>query len=170
MTHTDDPTGGHASGTNRIAWARAHMPIVCNIRDQFAQTRPFDGLTIGICLHLEAKTAVWFEALVAGGATIIATGSPGTTQDDTVAVLNADPAITALGERAETFADHLDHCRSILRASPDLIADNGADLHGLIATEAEFAGLRETLIGATEETTTGGFRLREDFAPFNIAT
>lgn len=158
------------SGNNRIAWARAHMPIVCGIRDDFAKTRPFEGLTIGVCLHLEAKTAVWFEALVAGGAKIIATGSPGTTQDDTVAVLNNHPNITALGERAESFEDHMQHCRTVLQAAPNLIADNGADLHGLISSEAEFAPLKDTLIGATEETTTGGFRLREDFEPFDFAT
>ncbi len=159
-----------ATGENRIQWARAHMPILRKIRDDFARDRPFEGLTIGVCLHLEAKTAVWFDALVAGGARIVATGSPGTTQDDTAAVLNAHPDIVALGERAESFEDHMGHCRTVLRAAPDLIADNGADLHGLVASEAEFAPLQGTIIGATEETTTGGFRLREDLAPFEFAT
>ena len=159
-----------ATGENRIQWARAHMPILRKIRDDFARDRPFEGMTIGVCLHLEAKTAVWFDALVAGGARIVATGSPGTTQDDTAAVLNAHPDIVALGERAESFEDHLRHCRTVLRAAPDLIADNGGDLHGLVASEAEFAPLKQTIIGATEETTTGGFRLREDLAPFEFAT
>jgi len=159
-----------AAGNRRISWARTHMPIVCQIRDQFAQNRPFEGLTIGVCLHLEAKTAVWFEALVAGGATLVATGSPGTTQDDTVAAMNEHPNITALGERSENFEDHMNHCLTVLSASPDLIADNGADLHSLIHSDARFANLKNTLIGATEETTTGGFRLREDFEPFDFAT
>ena len=64
-----------ATGENRIQWARAHMPILRKIRDDFARDRPFEGLTIAVCLHLEAKTAVWFDALVAGGARIVATGS-----------------------------------------------------------------------------------------------
>ena len=158
------------SGRNRIAWARAHMPILSGIREEFANSRPFEGLTIGICLHLEAKTAVWFETLVAGGARIVATGSPGTTQDDTLAILNENASITALGQRSETFQDHMQHCRSVLRATPDLIADNGADLHGLLATDGEFAPLKASIRGATEETTTGGYRLREDFEPFEFAT
>lgn len=47
---------------------------------------------------------------------------------------------------------------------PDLIADNGADLHELILRDPEFKHLQEKLLGATEETTTGANRLREDFS------
>lgn len=156
-------------GQQRIDWARTHMPILAGIHDRFAAERPFDGLTIGICLHLEAKTAVWLDALAAGGARIVITGSPGTTQDEVAAALNRTPQIRALGRRSESFSDHLEHCAEVLRAEPDLIADNGGDLHALLATDA-FAPLRGRLLGATEETTTGGTRLREDLPDFDFAT
>lgn len=159
-----------SSGRTRIEWARSHMPILERIRARFAMERPFAGLTIGICLHIEAKTGVWIETLAAGGAKVRITGSPGSTQDDVAAALNAMPGVAAFGARDEVHEEHLDHCRAVLASSPDLIADNGADLHCLIASEAAFAGLKETLRGATEETTTGGYRLREDMPAFGFAT
>jgi len=158
------------SGEQRIAWARAHMPVVVGLGQEFAQSRPFDGLKIGICLHVEAKTAVWLEALCAGGALIAITGSPGSTQNDTAAALNAHPRITVFGHREESFDDHLNWCRKILDWGPDLIADNGADLHALIANDETYKELQTSVRGATEETTTGGFRLREDLKSLPFPT
>jgi adenosylhomocysteinase len=168
-----DPNHSHdlvSSGEDRIAWARAHMPILAGLKKRFGNERPFEGLTIGICLHVEAKTGVWLDALKTGGARVIITGSPGSTQNDTAAAINTWEGVTALGHRDETFEDHLDFCRQILAEKPDLIADNGADLHSFIANEPEFAELKDSILGATEETTTGGFRLREDLTPFDYAT
>ena len=158
------------SGIKRIEWARANMPILAGIRDRFTNELPFRGLKIGICLHLEAKTAVWLETLHAGGATITATGSPGTTRNDVVSVLNMCPEITALGMRTDNFTTHLEHCREILRSRPNLLADNGGDLHKLLLSEPEFKSIRQNIIGATEETTTGGFRLRDALHSFDFPT
>lgn len=159
-----------AAGERRIAWARANMPILAGIRKRFEAEKPFEGLKIGICLHVEAKTGVWLEALKAGGAQVVITGSPGSTQNDTAAAINSWGKITALGHRDESYGDHLSYCREILAQKPDLIADNGADLHSLLGTEPEFSELKNSIIGATEETTTGGFRLREDLERFDFAT
>lgn len=159
-----------ASGERRISWARAHMPILACIKARFEAERPFEGMTIGICLHVEAKTGVWLDTLKAGGAQVVITGSPGSTQNDTTAAINSWGEITALGHRDETYEEHLNYCHQILQEKPDLIVDNGADLHNLIATDPNYAALKNTIIGATEETTTGGFRLREDLEPFEFAT
>ncbi|TKB56263.1 adenosylhomocysteinase [Ferrimonas aestuarii] len=149
------------SGRNRIQWAKAHMPIVAALGQEFAKTRPFEGLTLGICLHVEAKTGVWLEALTKGGANVVITGSPGTTQDDTAEAIRADYGVQVLGHRNETFDDHIEQCRQVLRAKPQLLSDNGADLHSLLFSEEEFADQIPQVIGATEETTTGATRLRE---------
>ncbi|MCV3264068.1 adenosylhomocysteinase [Vibrio harveyi] len=53
--------------------------------ERLDREKPFSGLTIGICLHVEAKTGVWMEALTKGGAKVALTGSPGSTQDETAA-------------------------------------------------------------------------------------
>ncbi len=158
-------TNSHASlaaaGRRRLEWVRERMPIMRGLRKRLGAERPFEGLTIGICLHVEAKTAVWLEALTAGGAHIAITGSPGTTQDDVAAALS-ESGVAVYSRRAESFNEHLENCKSVLSLSPNLIVDNGADLHFMLHREPRFVALSKSIIGATEETTSGGFRLRED--------
>ena len=158
------------SGSRAIKWAQEHMPILAAIKEQFHLEKPFKDLHIGICLHVEPKTAVWLDALVAGGARITITGSPGSTQDDVAAVLRNNRLITVLGKKSDTRDEHDAHCLTILRANPDLIADNGADLHMMLAARDEFSALRGTVRGSTEETTTGAFRLREECHNLNFPT
>ena len=50
----------------KIAWAKQYMPVLSSIRKRFGEERPFSGLTIGMALHVEAKTAVLVETLAAG--------------------------------------------------------------------------------------------------------
>lgn len=157
-------------GRQRISWARANMPILCGIGEHFAESRPFENLKISICLHVEAKTAVWLEVLQAGGAEIAVTGSPGTTQDDTAAALVADQGIHVFSRRDESFEDHLSYCRSILSFGPDLIADNGGDMHRLLAEDPLYKETASNMLGATEETTTGARLIREEIALLNFPT
>jgi len=64
------------------------MPILNIIRADFEQHRPFAGLRVAICLHLEAKTAYLAEVIQAGGAEVAICGSnPLSTQDDVCAGL-----------------------------------------------------------------------------------
>jgi adenosylhomocysteinase len=42
--------------STRIDWVREHCQLLRAISAEFRQTRPFDGLTIGTGIHLEAKT------------------------------------------------------------------------------------------------------------------
>ena len=50
-------------GLERINWVRERMPVLDQIKEDFSRTRPFAGMRIGICLHVEAKTGVWLDAL-----------------------------------------------------------------------------------------------------------
>ena len=159
-----------ASGRDRVDWARANMPILGALKERLFAERPFEGLKIGICLHVEAKSGVWIETLMAGGAKIAITGSPGSTQDDTAAFLVKEMGVQVFAWRSETFQDHLENARRVLETGPNLIADNGGDLHQLLSTEDAFESLRPSLLGATEETTTGANRLREELPSFNFPT
>lgn len=150
-------------GIKRINWAKAHMPIMQSLIERLEKEQPFKGLTIGICLHVEAKTGVWLEALTKGGAKIAITGSPGSTQDETAAALVKYMNVSVFSRRDESFEDHIAYCKNVLEMKPDIIADNGADLHELVLTDPKFKALQKVIIGATEETTTGANRLREDF-------
>jgi adenosylhomocysteinase len=157
-------------GMERLEWARERMPIMRHLKDRLAADKPFRNLRIGICLHVEAKTGVWLEALHAGGAAIAITGSPGTTQDDVVAAIFRTLNANVFARRDETYEQHLVYCRRVLGTEPDLVVDNGADLHMLIHRDPVFAGLKTRVIGATEETTSGGFRLREDLGEQSFPT
>ena len=150
------------AGLKRIEWARTHMPIMRSITERFAKEKPFEGLKIAICLHVEAKTGVWLEALTAGGADIFLTGSPGSTQDETAAALVRDMGVHVFSHRSETFEDHLGYCERIMECEPDLIADNGGDLHALMFEKEQFKHLQNKILGATEETTSGANRLRAE--------
>jgi adenosylhomocysteinase len=157
------------AGSRRVIWARQNMPILASIRRRLAEEKPFAGHKIGICLHVEAKSAVWIETLMAGGAEISITGSPGSTQDDTAAYLVRDQNAAVFAWRGETFADHMENASRVLETMPTVIADNGGDLHQLLSTDAHHT-LRDSILGATEETTTGANRLREELPPFDFPT
>ena len=52
--------GGMVRGSDRatrIDWVIRQCRLLNEIGDEFERTRPFDGLTIGTGIHLEAKQA-----------------------------------------------------------------------------------------------------------------
>jgi adenosylhomocysteinase len=152
-------------GAERIAWARSNMPVLGGLRDEFVREQPLSGRRIGMCLHVEMKTAVLADVLRAGGAEIVWTGSPGTT-DDAVAAAAAADGVVVYSRRADTVDDHTRHVERVLASDPDLLLDNGADL---IAATVESGASRVT--AATEETTSGRNRLLGELAgriPFPV--
>jgi adenosylhomocysteinase len=141
----------------RIDWTRLHMPVLVEAMKEFADSRPFDGLTIGFRIHLEPKTAILIETLLAGGARVVALGNEGTTQFGTVAVVSGW-GCEVLEQPGDGPEEAQAHIQEIAALGPQLILDNGAELITACLSNAELPR------GATEETTSGAFRLREDFA------
>jgi adenosylhomocysteinase len=148
-----------ARGRARTDWIRSRMSLLAGARADFERTRPFEGHHIGMSLHLEPKTAVLLETLQAGGAQITATGNLGSTQDDVVAMLRAQ-GMTVFGRRDDSPDVHLGNVASVIEAGPDILLDNGADL----AAVAVERGRTASILGGTEETTSGGLRLRDELA------
>lgn len=157
-------------GLSRLDWVRERMPILHQLKADFVKSKPFAGKRIGICLHVEAKTGIWLETLLAGGAEIAITGSPGTTQDEVAAALVREYGVQVFSRKNESFEEHLDNISKVLSTVPDLIADNGADIHKLALHNPDFTRITSKIIGATEETTSGALRLREDFSDFSFPT
>ena len=153
-------------GLQKTRWAELHLRLLNRLRQDWRTTRPFANITIGICLHVEPKTAVLCSVLQDGGAEVVITGSPGTTQDDVAASLESAGA-RVFTKNQDDAAAHLDNIRRVLSFKPHLLLDNGADLIAtLIGVPSE-----HRVFGATEETTTGGNRLREQLkgsVPFPV--
>src|SRR5579863_8865522 len=144
-------------GRRKMRWAELHQGLLQRLRKQFGETQPFAGLTIGICLHVEPKTAVLCEVLQAGGAHVVITGSPGTTKNDVVAALR-EAGVIVYGQQEDDSTRHQENIRRVLSHEPHLLLDNGADL---MANYLGNAGSGR-VIASTEETTTGANRLRDE--------
>lgn len=145
------------NGSRRISWAEMNMPVQRELRKELERKQLFKGYTIGICLHIEPKTAVMCRTLQAGGAKVVATGSPGTTNDEVALALNHE-GIKVYGCRKDNHDNHKENIQKVMNHKPHLMIDNGADL----AVASLQAGGQERLVACTEETTTGANRLRED--------
>ncbi|CAO1649854.1 adenosylhomocysteinase [Salinibacterium sp. NSLL150] len=153
---TNDLIDGAAA---RLLWVRSRMPLLAEVRKRFEQAKPFAGHRIGMAMHLEPKTAVLLETLKAGGAEIVATGNLGSTQDDVVAYLRSQ-GMTIFGARDDSECEYEAHIRNVVESKPDIILDNGA---GIVARLVEL-GETDRIVGGTEETTSGSYRLREELA------
>ncbi len=109
---------------------------------------------------------VLFETLHAGGAEMVITGNYGTTQDDMMAVLRAQGMVT-FGARSDGWDQHLGNVARVVESDPDILLDNGADLAAIAVRTGKAARIR----GGTEETTSGGDRLRDELGdriPFPV--
>ena len=139
--------------STRIDWVREHCQLLRAISAEFSRTRPFEGLTIGTGIHLEAKTVALLLTLRDGGAAVVSTGNLNTTQPEAVEVLRAE-GLTVIGGPTKDLQVHDSYLGEVLAARPDLILDNGGDLFARY-----LARPYQGLLGGTEETTSGRMRL-----------
>lgn len=146
------------AGKARIEWADRDMPVLASIRERFEREKPFEGITVGCCLHVTTETANLVRAMVAGGAHVaLCASNPLSTQDDTAAALvkyYGAEVFAIKGEDTETYYRHLDQ---VIDRHPVVTMDDGADLCDRIHGERSDA--LPYVIGGTEETTTGVIRL-----------
>ncbi|MGY2767202.1 adenosylhomocysteinase [Thermostichus sp. MS-CIW-26] len=146
-------------GKQRIQWAAREMPVLAQIRERFAQEKPFAGLRLVACCHITTETANLALALQAGGAdSVLIASNPLSTQDDVAASLVADHGISVFALKGEDVATYRRHVQIALDHRPNLIIDDGGDVTAELVQHRQ-EQLSE-LIGTTEETTTGLVRLR----------
>ena len=147
------------SGKLKIEWAAQYMPVLAAIKKQFGKEKPFAGMTIGMALHVEAKTANLVSTLAAGGAEVHITGcNPLSTQDDVAEELNHVKNVHCYAKRACTVDEYYEAIDRVLDAKPVITIDDGMDLIHYIHTKRR--DLIKKVIGGCEETTTGIHRLR----------
>ncbi len=157
MSKVKDPSLA-PEGQLKIDWARNHMPVLEQIRGRFDKEQPFRGVSIGMCIHLEMKTAVLGQTLQAGGASVAITGSnPLSTQDDIAAAL-ATSGVNVYAWKGVTPEEHHENLFQVLSHNPQLLIDDGAELS--VAVHTSKKELLGRVIGACEETTAGVHRYK----------
>ncbi|MFT4930904.1 MAG: adenosylhomocysteinase [Natronomonas sp.] len=155
----DDDEAAREEGRRKIDWAREHMPILDAIEDQFEEDEPLSGQRIGMAMHVEATTAALVETLRAGGAEIAITGcNPLSTHDDVSAALDAQDGITSYAKRAVDDDEYYAAMEAVIDHDPTITVDDGGDL--VFRIHEEHPHLIGSIVGGSEETTTGVHRLR----------
>lgn len=169
-------------GKLRIEWAEQDMPVLRSIRERFEKEKPLEGVRLSCCLHVTTETANLMRTLKAGGADVaLCASNPLSTQDDVAACLVKDYEIPVFSIKGEDNDTYYDHIKSAIAHKPHITMDDGADLvssllfialdrfdklHPVVKnwydalSEEEKNEIAATVIGGTEETTTGVIRLK----------
>ena len=145
-------------GRMKIEWAEARMPVLMTLRQQLAQSQPLKGQRIAGCLHVTKETAVLIRTLIAAGAEVAWSGcNPLSTSDEIAAALAAD-GVQIYAWHGLNRDEYYWCIDKTLEFRPTLTLDDGADLITRVHTTHQH--LIPTIVGGTEETTTGVHRLR----------
>ena len=146
-------------GYRNIAWAGNEMPVLNNIKKAFSVEKPLKNIKIAACLHVTTETANLMITLKEAGAKVaLCASNPLSTQDDVSASLVKDYSISTFAINAENNESYYKHIKQVLDFKPDITMDDGADLVSVLHKEHQT--LLPSIIGGTEETTTGVIRLR----------
>jgi adenosylhomocysteinase len=148
-----------SQGKARIEWAEQDMPVLRSIKERYIKEQPFKGLTISACLHVTTETANLMIALKAGGANVfLCASNPLSTQDDTAAALVQEYGISTFAIKGEDNETYFKHLNTVLDQNPQMTMDDGADLVSELHKNRQ--NQIASIIGGTEETTTGVVRLK----------
>jgi adenosylhomocysteinase len=158
-------------GRKRMDWAEQEMPVLRLIKERFERERPLAGVRVSACLHVTSETGNLMRALAAGGADVVLCASnPLSTQDDVAAALVAYEEIPVYAIKGESNEVYYQHIKAALDHNPQITMDDGADLVTGVLQERK--DLIRSMIGSTEETTTGVIRLKamaaEGVLPFPV--
>lgn len=145
-------------GHRRIDWVSRHMPVLNKLISQYQSFKPFRGIKIAICIHLEAKTAYMAKAFKECGAEVIVTGSNPLSTQDAIAAALVEDGIEVYAWHGATAEEYNAHIRSVIDTGPQLIIDDGGDLIAMLHRDRP--DLLPEVTGGAEETTTGLIRLR----------
>ena len=146
-------------GMKKILWVYDHMGVLNLLEDRFGVgTTPLSGLSVGMSIHMEAKTARLALLLNKMGARVYATGcNPLSTQDDVAAGLQS-MGIDVFAKHGASPEEYKENLLDVLNREPDLIIDDGGDLFEAFCNLPHY--YKWPIIGGCEETTTGITRLK----------
>ncbi|MDH4220135.1 MAG: adenosylhomocysteinase [Candidatus Aminicenantes bacterium] len=146
-------------GKLRIEWAGRFMPVLADIKKKFAKEKSLKGVRISACLHVTSETGNLMETLKLGGAEVrLAASNPLSTQDDVATALVKYYGVPVFAIKGEDNKTYYRHIHQALDHTPHITMDDGADLVCTIHSERK--ELLSSVLGGTEETTTGVIRLK----------
>lgn len=147
--------GSPERGELSFLWAKDHMGILKKITEKVLKGQPLAGRRLGFCLHITKETSVLIMAAQELGAEIAACpANPLTTQDDIASFL-CEKGVTVYAWRGQTDKEFRECLNKVIQFKPEIVTDDGAELH-VQANNIEC----QSILGGTEETTTGVTRLR----------
>jgi adenosylhomocysteinase len=132
------------------------MKVLEDIKTEFSQSKPLEGLNIGACMHVTKETANLMLTLKAAGANVALCASNPLSTKDSVAAFLAESDVEVHAIHGVSNDEFFTHLNAVLDTKPDITMDDGADLVSLLHTER--ADL--PVMGSMEETTTGVIRLK----------
>jgi adenosylhomocysteinase len=131
----------------------AFFPILPALGNHWAATRPWEGQTIGLNLHVTPLTAALVNELALGGANcVLSAVSAATTDAGTVELLRNQ------GVEVHTGGDLEDRHLQVLDHGPSLLVDAGFDLCGALLAHRK--GQIQRIRGAIEMSRSGIAKLR----------
>ncbi len=146
-------------GRRRIAWAESRMPVLMALKEKYSATKPFKGYKIAGCLHVTKETAVLVKTFAACGAHVSWSGCNPLSTNDSVAAALASEKISIFAWHGMSVKEFYWAIDETIKMKPNLTLDDGADL--IFTVHNKYPELADTtILGGTEETTTGVHRLR----------
>lgn len=145
-------------GREEIKIAETEMPGLMALRKEFKKQQPLKGAKISGCLHMTIQTAVLIETLIELGAQVRWSSCNIFSTQDHAAVAIAAAGIPVFAWKGET-EEEFNWCieQTITGWGTEgynLILDDGSDLTNMMH-EPRFAKQIKSIIGISEETTTG---------------
>lgn len=145
-------------GRIKIDWVKKNMPLMNGFEKKYSKTKPFKGLRLSMCMHLEAKTGYLCEVLKNCGAEVFVCGSNTLSTKDDIASALVKLGINVFAHHNASEKLQHSHYVKVVENKPHLLIDDGADIAALLcSTHKKYA---VNLIGGAEETTTGIQRLK----------
>ena len=150
-------------GRSEIAIAEGEMPGLMELRKEYGQSQPLKGARITGCLHMTIQTAVLIETLIHLGAEIRWSSCNIFSTQDQAAAAIAKAGIPVFAWKGESDKEYWDCVHQTIQGPngwrPNLLLDDGGDLTQLV--HQDYPEIADSMIGLSEETTTGVMRLYE---------
>ena len=155
-----------AWGHKEIAIAEVEMPGLMSIREEYIKQQPLKGARIAGSLHMTIQTAVLVKTLIDLGAEVRwSSCNIFSTQDQAAAAL-ADLGVPVFAWKGETEEEYWWCIEQTVRGPdgwvPNMLLVDGHDLTWWI--HDKHPDLLEGIVGVSEETTTGIYRINEAIA------